>query len=655
MGFAGTIPPQLGNLSFLISLDMSNNNFHGHLPEGMSHLCRLSFMALSNNNLTGEIPSWLGVLERLQYLSLTENNFFGELPANICDNLPNLKELDLSWNQLSGQILSGLSNCSGLKSLDLSVNQFNGYIPKAVGNLKMLEELDLGDNNLEGSIPEGIGNLQSLRVLSITSSNLSGSIPREIGNLTMLEEVYFFNNSLTGDPIGGEKFLIFAGSVNNCPIPNEIGNLLKSEGLGLGENRRSSIKYVEEIHLGWNNFSGAIPASISNCSKLIEINLHSNKFSGPIPNSIGNLRRLESLSLSANNLTSESSSPELGLFTSLTGCISLWEIWVADNPLNGVLPRSIGNLSISVERLMVGNCGLKGNIPESIGNLSNLAYLFLDDNILTGSIPSTMGLQNLRELGLTNMSLTGPLPRGLCGLQSLEDLGLSQNQISGSIPGCFNNLTSLMVLDIAFNRLTSTLPTSLWVEAHRCSCAAGRAPAAGNCWRTGGHAQGGKLLARPARAGCSPRLQLLLAALVARAECTLVLLESWPGLGFALELLRWKAANCAARARWWLAARGKAAPAARELAVGRRSGGDSSGAVRRVGLEAAASCCGAGLWSLGRQLSWICCSGGSDRAVELRAGRRRWCCSGAMVRAARGDGSSATSYGEIGGALGGGG
>ncbi|CDP20096.1 unnamed protein product [Coffea canephora] len=105
MGFAGTIPPQLGNLSFLVSVDMSNNIFHGYLPEGMSHLRRLSFMALSNNNLTGEIPSWLGILDRLQYLSLRENNFFGDLPTNICDNLPNLKELDLSGNQLSGQML----------------------------------------------------------------------------------------------------------------------------------------------------------------------------------------------------------------------------------------------------------------------------------------------------------------------------------------------------------------------------------------------------------------------------------------------------------------------------------------------------------------------------------------------------------------------
>ncbi|CDP21932.1 unnamed protein product [Coffea canephora] len=191
MGFAGMIPPQLGNLSFLVSLNMSNNNFHGHLPEGMAHLRRLSFMAASNNNLTGEIPSWLGVLERLQYLSLRNNSFVGHLPANVCDNLPNLKELDLYWNQLSGQILSGLSNCFGLKSLDLSLNQFNGHIPKAVGNLKMLEELHLNYNNLEGYFLGFLFFIQfHIYILSLSNTVLS-SMPPTIFKISTLEFVDF--------------------------------------------------------------------------------------------------------------------------------------------------------------------------------------------------------------------------------------------------------------------------------------------------------------------------------------------------------------------------------------------------------------------------------------------------------------------------------
>ncbi|XP_071925959.1 uncharacterized protein [Coffea arabica] len=149
MGFEGTIPSQLGNLSFLVSLDMSNNSFHGYLPTGMSHLRRLSFMALSNNNFAGEIPSWLGALDRLQYLSLSNNSFLGDLPANICNNLSNLKEVDMFSNQLSDEILSDLSNCSRLESLSLSYNQFSGSIPKELGRLKMPEVLHLAVNILE--------------------------------------------------------------------------------------------------------------------------------------------------------------------------------------------------------------------------------------------------------------------------------------------------------------------------------------------------------------------------------------------------------------------------------------------------------------------------------------------------------------------------
>lgn len=37
MDLAGTIPPRLGNLSFL-ALDMSRNNFHGNLPGELTYL-----------------------------------------------------------------------------------------------------------------------------------------------------------------------------------------------------------------------------------------------------------------------------------------------------------------------------------------------------------------------------------------------------------------------------------------------------------------------------------------------------------------------------------------------------------------------------------------------------------------------------------------
>ncbi|KAK2975471.1 hypothetical protein RJ640_028660 [Escallonia rubra] len=49
MGLVGTIPPDIGNISFLASLDIRNNSFSGNLPEGMAHLRRLKEMNLGYN------------------------------------------------------------------------------------------------------------------------------------------------------------------------------------------------------------------------------------------------------------------------------------------------------------------------------------------------------------------------------------------------------------------------------------------------------------------------------------------------------------------------------------------------------------------------------------------------------------------------------
>jgi len=41
MGLQGAISPHIGNLSFLVSLDLSNNRFFGFLPHEISRLHRL--------------------------------------------------------------------------------------------------------------------------------------------------------------------------------------------------------------------------------------------------------------------------------------------------------------------------------------------------------------------------------------------------------------------------------------------------------------------------------------------------------------------------------------------------------------------------------------------------------------------------------------
>uniref|UniRef100_A0A7N2MVJ3 Uncharacterized protein n=1 Tax=Quercus lobata TaxID=97700 RepID=A0A7N2MVJ3_QUELO len=181
---------------------------------------------------------------------------------------------------------------------------------------------------------------------------------------------------------------------------------------------------LEVLYLWGNILEGIIPSSISNASMLTKIELDSNCFSGTIPNTLGNLWCLENLILENNFLARESSSLELSFLSPLTNC-SLISIVLADNPLNGTLPTSIGNFSTSLEEFVASNCNIKGTIPMGIGNLSNLNILSLENNELVGPSPTTIrGMNNLQ----------GEIPKSLIELTFLKYFNVSFNRLQGKIP-----------------------------------------------------------------------------------------------------------------------------------------------------------------------------------------------------------------------------
>ncbi|KAL7102810.1 hypothetical protein ACP275_08G140900 [Erythranthe tilingii] len=574
MGLSGTIPPQLGNLSFLVSLDFKFNLFSGVLPQQLSFLHRLKFMSFRANTLSGEIPPWLGLLTKLEFLSLGNNSFTGSissslsnltnlqllvfdynslqgfipqelgrlhnlqtismiynhlsgpippsiyklsalkymsftgnelsgsLPSDLCTHLPLLQGIYLSENQLSGEIPSNLSKCLQLRVVSLSYNSFNGQIPKEIGELKFLQILYLGGNNLNGVIPSEIRNLQNLAQLAIEQNQITGTIPISIFNISSLQVLALNDNQLSGNlpkDIGNLTELKHLGfSQNNLTggIPHEIGNIYQLDTLKLDVNsftgfmplelfNMSNLRILdllanslsgslptnldhglpalEELYLAKNDLSGSIPDSITNCSKLRILELGDNNFTGFVPHFFGNLRMLEYLSIYNNNLRIGSTSSELSFITSLSNCRSLIRLTIANNPLDGIIPASIGNLSISLQELMAFNCQIKGIIPPEIGNLSNLVKFSFNENELFGNIPSTVNhLHKLQGLYLSNNSMRGSIPEGLCDLHNLDSLFLSRNKFSGQIPECLENITSLRYLYLDSNMLNLSIPSSLW-------------------------------------------------------------------------------------------------------------------------------------------------------------------------------------------------
>ncbi|KAL3825041.1 hypothetical protein ACJIZ3_021070 [Penstemon smallii] len=77
----GTIPLEIGQLKFIISLDLSNNSFSGTIPDTISNLTNLEKLDLSGNQLSGQIPASLQNLNFLSEFSVAHNNLEGPIPA----------------------------------------------------------------------------------------------------------------------------------------------------------------------------------------------------------------------------------------------------------------------------------------------------------------------------------------------------------------------------------------------------------------------------------------------------------------------------------------------------------------------------------------------------------------------------------------------
>lgn len=99
--------------------------------------------------------------------------------------------------------------------------------------------------------------------------------------------------------------------------------------------------------------------------------------------------------------------------------------------------------------------------PE-IWNLTNLEWLFLGNNNLSGKIPSNIGkLKNLKKLHLQKNNLSGNIPEEIYDLSKLESLTVENNKLTGKISPKIGNLKNLYAVDFSNNYLTGQLPSEL--------------------------------------------------------------------------------------------------------------------------------------------------------------------------------------------------
>ncbi len=180
-----SLPPSLGDLSELTSLDLSGN----------TTLWYVSMDGPVFQKLGGSIPTSVGNLSNLTTLNLSGNGFTS-LPSSI-GNLSNLKVLYIYANDFTS-LPSSMGNLSSLTHLSAFGLDLSGSIPSWVGSLSSMQQVLLDNNGFTGQIPSSLGNLSNLTVLWLDDNSLTGSIPRSLTNLSRLVSLLLSGNNLTG-------------------------------------------------------------------------------------------------------------------------------------------------------------------------------------------------------------------------------------------------------------------------------------------------------------------------------------------------------------------------------------------------------------------------------------------------------------------------
>ncbi|CAB4268168.1 unnamed protein product [Prunus armeniaca] len=457
----GTLPDSLGKLSQLSLFDVSFNHLTGIITEThFSQLSNLTFLHLSSNSLTLNVssnwippfqvwnldlgschlgpsfPAWLRSQKEVKFLDFSNASISGSIPNWFWEISSNLSLLNISFNQLGGQ-LPNLLNLNPYADIDLSSNFFEGPMPLPIVGVELL---DLSNNGFSGHIPKTIGEtMPNLIFLSLSGNQIIGEIPASIGRVLLLGAIDLSNNMLTGN------------------IPPSIGNC----------------SYLKALDLSKNNLSGKIPSSLAQLRMLQTLHLSDNKLSGGLSQSLQNLSSLETLDIGNNMLTGRIP-PWIG-----KGFEHLRILRLRSNVFFGELPITLTNLS-SLHVLDLAENQFNGSIPASFGDFKAMAqtqnmnrYLFYgmyrgryyDESLIVNLKGSpqkyTKTLSLVISIDLSGNNLSGDLPEEITKLSGLVVLNLSRNQISGGILQDISKLTQLQSLDLSSNRFSGLIPQSL--------------------------------------------------------------------------------------------------------------------------------------------------------------------------------------------------
>ncbi|CAL8998151.1 unnamed protein product [Prunus brigantina] len=467
----GNIPSSIGDLIFLQELLLPNNHLSGELPLSLQKCKNLLLVDLANNNFTGSIPTWIGKsLSQLMVLIFYSNKLHGDIPNELC-NLLSLRILDLSFNNFVGAIpicfgkframssakfesressfsfrfkhgfygkyidnyMAGPENLGLVNSLDLSSNNLSGEIPEELTSLIGLVLLNLSNNLLTGRIPSKIGDMRNLEELDLSMNRLSGEISRSMVELNFLAYLNLSYNNLTGQiPIEYfDESSYFGNKLCGPPVKEKCGRNVAIEKHGGSHTiEKQGGSHTIEKHGGSHRIEHNWLYMGMGLALFFVVNNGSLVF---------NLQKVWLVVITrviSNHL--QDSSNQLMSWDGEGDCCN----WA------GVVCH---NLTGHVRELRLGNYYLAGKLNPSLLNLKNLDYLDLSNNDFEGrQIPNFFGsLASLRHLDLSQADFQGIIPPQLGNLSNLRYLDLHDNYFEVKNLQWISDLSLLQHLDMS--------------------------------------------------------------------------------------------------------------------------------------------------------------------------------------------------------------
>lgn len=437
--------------------------------------------------LSGAIPPEISLLSELEHFEIAGNSI-----SDITElrNLPQLKTLIIKNSNLAGEIPCIVEDLPSLVFLDLSMNQLTGQLPECVsGPTSSLHSLSIRENNLTGCIPDSYNRFCSdqNRVYYFDDNQFENTIANVCNNVVC-------DDCPDDYPILWDFYQSTGGpswtNVNNAIVDaNSIWGVIYWENLyhTLGLNNWQGIQSIVEIQpvipdfdlvhfltLFEDNIQDHLNAVVVNawfedcdpcgiidgepwkgitCNSLgdiTHINLHSSNLIGSLPPSLAGLTSLQSLNLANNQLSGSIPSS----YNSLTN-LQIWNMEM--NSLSGNFPMYISNFPL-LQYLNFSENDLSGSLPPSLVNLTYLKEFRVNDNQISGSLSA--GIDNCNQLihfDASNNQLSGTMRPEFGSLSDLTHLYLDENQFVGEIPGEWGDLQSIVRLDVSQNQLTGLL------------------------------------------------------------------------------------------------------------------------------------------------------------------------------------------------------